>query len=41
LDYWPAYHEPALRWVDQVERAIQRHAGERTGPLMAIHNAIE
>jgi hypothetical protein len=41
MDYWPAYHEPALRWVAQVEGGIHRYAGERTGALIAITNAIE
>jgi len=41
MDYWPPYHEPALRWLAQVERGIHRHAGERTGALIAITNAIE
>lgn len=41
MDYWPAYHQPALRWLTEVERAIQQHAGEQTGALMAISNAIE
>lgn len=41
MDNWPAYHAPALRWLAQVERAIRKHAGDQTGALMSITNAIE
>jgi type II secretory pathway component PulM len=41
MDRWPAFHEPALRRVAQVQRAIQRHAGDQAGALIAIVNAIE
>ena len=41
MDHWPAYHEPALRWLAQLERAIPKHACDQTGALMAITHAIE
>jgi hypothetical protein len=41
MDYWPADHEPALRWLAQVEGAIHRHAAKQAGALVAILNTIE
>ena len=41
MDYWPAYHQPALHWLTQVQTAIDRHAGDQAGALVAIINAIE
>jgi hypothetical protein len=37
---WPAYHQPALHWLTHVERGIRRHAGEQTGAMRAITNAV-
>jgi hypothetical protein len=41
MDYWPADPASALRWLAQVQRAIDRHAGDQAGALTAIINAIE
>ena len=41
METWPAFYDPALSWLARVERAIRRHAGEQTGALVAIVNAIE
>ena len=41
MDYWPADPQSALRWLERVEAAIHREAGDRAGALVAICNAIE
>ena len=41
MENWPAFYEPALSWLAQVEAAIHRHAGDQAGALVAIVNAIE
>jgi hypothetical protein len=41
MDYWPAYYQPALHWLTQVQTAIDRHAGDQAGALTAIINALE
>jgi hypothetical protein len=41
VDTWPAFYQPGLSWLAQVEQAIHRHAGDQAGALMAITNAIE
>jgi hypothetical protein len=41
METWPVFHEPALSWLARVERVIRRRAGEQTGALLAIINAIE
>jgi hypothetical protein len=41
MDRWPAFHQPALRWVARVERAIKAHNHPDQGAFIAITNAIE
>jgi hypothetical protein len=41
VETWPAYYQPGLSWLAQVERAIHRHASDQAGALVAIANAIE
>jgi hypothetical protein len=41
VEAWPAFYEPGLSWLAQVEQAIHRHAGDQAGALVAITNAIE
>jgi hypothetical protein len=41
MDRWPAPHQPALRWLTRVERAIKAHDHPDQGAFIAITNAIE
>ena len=41
MDRWPAFYQPALRWLARVERAIEARDHPDHGAFIAITNAIE
>jgi hypothetical protein len=41
MDRWPTFHQPALCWLERVERAIRAQNHADNGAFIAITNAIE
>jgi hypothetical protein len=41
MERWPTFHQPALRWLERVERAVRAQDHPDQGAFIAIINAIE